>query len=74
MFRPSDDATIYAYLIPSNFFAVISLRQAAEMVKAISKDNSLAAELDALAHEVDAALKNMPLQHIRLLVRSMLLK
>ena len=57
MFRPSDDATIYAYLIPSNFFAVISLRQAAEMVKAISKDNSLAAELDALAHEVDAALK-----------------
>src|SRR5690606_37083812 len=27
MFRPSDDATIFAYLIPSNFFAVVSLRQ-----------------------------------------------
>lgn len=57
MFRPSDDATIYAYLIPSNFFAVTSLRQASEMVKVISKDNKLAADLDALATEVDAALK-----------------
>lgn len=57
MFRPSDDATIYAYLIPSNFFAVISLRQASEMVKTIAKDNKLAAELNALATEVEAALK-----------------
>jgi meiotically up-regulated gene 157 (Mug157) protein len=43
-FRPSDDATIYSYLIPSNFFAVTSLKQAAEMVKAISKDDALAGE------------------------------
>ncbi|GAB3929002.1 glycoside hydrolase family 125 protein [Mucilaginibacter myungsuensis] len=56
-FRPSDDATIFLYLIPSNFFAVTSLRQAAEMVSTISKDNALATDLRALATEVDAALK-----------------
>ncbi|MDP4164958.1 MAG: glycoside hydrolase family 125 protein, partial [Bacillota bacterium] len=30
-FRPSDDATTYGFLIPSNFFAVTSLRQIAEI-------------------------------------------
>ena len=57
MFRPSDDATIFPYLVPSNLFAVVSLRQAAEMVKAISKDATLAEALSALANEVAAALK-----------------
>jgi meiotically up-regulated gene 157 (Mug157) protein len=57
MFRPSDDATIFAYLIPSNFFAVVSLKQAAEMVSKISKDAKLAAALTALATEVESALK-----------------
>lgn len=57
MFRPSDDATIFAYLVPSNFFAVVSLRQAAEMVKQVAKDEALAAELAALAAEVETALR-----------------
>src|SRR6185503_7576879 len=35
MFRPSDDATIYPFLIPSNFFAAMSLKQAAEMVNKV---------------------------------------
>ena len=56
-FRPSDDATIYMYLVPSNYFAVVSLKQAAEMVGKISKDHVLAGELSALATEVEAALK-----------------
>ncbi|MES2276375.1 MAG: glycoside hydrolase family 125 protein [Bacteroidota bacterium] len=56
-FRPSDDATIYNYLVPSNFFAVVSLKQAATMIKAITKDAALAAELLALATEVENALK-----------------
>ncbi len=37
MFRPSDDATIYAYLIPSNLFAHTSLQQLNELSKAIGK-------------------------------------
>lgn len=56
-FRPSDDATIYSFLVPSNFFAVVSLKQAAEMVKQIHKDEALAADLLALAAEVENALR-----------------
>lgn len=57
MFRPSDDATIFPFLIPSNFFAVVSLRQAAHLVTDIYHDAALAAELNALALEVEQALK-----------------
>jgi meiotically up-regulated gene 157 (Mug157) protein len=56
-FRPSDDATIFPFLIPSNFFAVVSLKQAAEMVTALHNDTALAAKLVGLAQEVDAAIK-----------------
>lgn len=56
-FRPSDDAQLFPYLIPANFFAVVSLKQAAEMVLAISKDAALQKELLALADEVSNALK-----------------
>lgn len=56
-FRPSDDATTFSFLIPSNFFAVISLRQAAEMLTTIHKNTELAKECTDLANEVDAALK-----------------
>lgn len=52
MFRPSDDATIYPFLVPSNFFAVVSLKQAAIMVSKISGNASLANELNTLAAEV----------------------
>lgn len=57
MFRPSDDATIFPFLIPSNFFAVVSLKQASEMVRAIHHDDTLSKELSALATEVEEALK-----------------
>ncbi|MXV49764.1 glycoside hydrolase family 125 protein [Pedobacter sp. HMF7647] len=56
-FRPSDDATIYSFLIPSNFFAVVSLKQAAEMMTVIANDSATAAELTALSNEVASALK-----------------
>ncbi len=56
-FRPSDDATLYAYLIPSNFFAVTSLRQAAEMLTTLGQDTQTAQALTALADEVAAALR-----------------
>jgi meiotically up-regulated gene 157 (Mug157) protein len=56
-FRPSDDATIFSFLVPSNFFAVVSLRQAAEMLTTISKDKDTAKKLLDLAAEVEKALK-----------------
>ena len=56
-FRPSDDATIFSFLVPSNFFAAISLQQAAEMVNHISHDTSLANECLKLSSEVTKALK-----------------
>lgn len=57
MFRPSDDATIFPFLIPANFFAVTSLRQAAEMLQKIHYDNALANDCSALASEVEKALQ-----------------
>ncbi len=57
MFRPSDDATIFPFLIPSNFFAVVSLRQLAEMGSSIFKDAVFANECTALALEIDTVLK-----------------
>lgn len=57
MFRPSDDATIYPFLVPSNFFAVVSLRQAAQMLNSIQHNTKLANECTALATEVEKALQ-----------------
>lgn len=57
IFRPSDDATIFPFLVPSNFFAVVSLRQAAEMVEKIRRDQPLANECRALADEVEKSLR-----------------
>lgn len=56
-FRPSDDATIFSYLIPSNFFAVVSLRQAAEMIGKFLPGDELAAGLTSLASEVEGAIQ-----------------
>lgn len=55
-FRPSDDATVFSFLIPSNFFAVTSLKQAAEMMETIAKDHTTASQLRGLAREVQQAL------------------
>lgn len=63
IFRPSDDATIFPFLIPSNFFAVVSLRQAAEMINTISKDAVLAKSCADLATEVEQALKKYAVVH-----------
>lgn len=60
-FRPSDDATTFQYLIPSNFFAVTSLRKAAEILKVVNHKDELAGKCYALADEVETALKSMPL-------------
>ncbi|RYZ26125.1 MAG: glycoside hydrolase family 125 protein, partial [Sphingobacteriales bacterium] len=57
-FRPSDDATLYPFLVPSNFFAVVSMRQAAEMLAALApSETATATDCRALADEVEAALR-----------------
>jgi len=57
VFRPSDDATIFPFLVPSNYFAVASLRHLAEIFSVVVKNNSFAAECTAFADEVEAALE-----------------
>ena len=56
-FRPSDDATTFDFLVPSNFFAVTSLRKAAEILDSVNHEKELTAECRALADEVEKALK-----------------
>jgi meiotically up-regulated gene 157 (Mug157) protein len=55
-FRPSDDACIFPFLIPSNHFAVRSLRQLSSMVLAFFGDAAMASDANALADEVADAL------------------
>ncbi|WP_415324401.1 glycoside hydrolase family 125 protein [Chryseobacterium sp. MMS23-Vi53] len=57
MFRPSDDATFYPFLISSNMFAVVSLRETAEIFSKILKDENLSVEFKNLAKEVDEAIQ-----------------
>jgi hypothetical protein len=57
MFRPSDDATVFPFLVPSNYFAVVSLRQAAELLTQVHRDQETADQCRALADEVEGALR-----------------
>ena len=57
MFRPSDDACTFPFLVPSNFFAVSTLKKIAEM------DASFAGDCLALAEEVEDALQQHAVFH-----------
>ena len=58
IFRPSDDATIFPFLVPSNHFAVVSLRQLAEIFRDIINDTKFADDCISFANEVEEALNN----------------
>ena len=58
IFRPSDDATIFPFLIPSNFFAVVSLKQLAVMTENIYGDSDFSQKCIALAEEIETALND----------------
>ena len=62
-FRPSDDATQFEFLVPSNFFAVSILRQAAEILADVNGEAGLAARCNALAAEVETALQKYAIVH-----------
>ena len=51
-FRPSDDATVFSFLIPSNLFAVESLHQLAEISEQVTGDHVFAMQCKRLANEV----------------------
>lgn len=53
MFRPSDDACTFPFHVPSNFFAVSTLRK----IAIIERTGVMAQEAQALADEVETALQ-----------------
>ncbi len=55
IFRPSDDATIYPFLIPSNLFAVTSLRQLSEILLKVKGNTLMGKGCSDLADEVEKA-------------------
>lgn len=57
VFRPSDDATQYGFLVPSNMMAVVCLRQLADIAKTVYKDAAVSKEATALATEIDNGIK-----------------
>lgn len=58
IFRPSDDATVFPFYVPSNWFAVVSFRQLATMVDQFyPAETTFAKDCRALASEVENALK-----------------
>jgi meiotically up-regulated gene 157 (Mug157) protein len=57
MFRPSDDATIFPFLIPSNFFAAVSVQQLFSMLESIHADMSAFKPYENLYTEINDALK-----------------
>lgn len=54
-FRPSDDACIYPFLIPSNLFAVVALRQLGEIFATELTDAEFARACATLADEIAEA-------------------
>lgn len=55
-FRPSDDACVFPFLVPSNFFAAQSLTQLAEIHATVLSDSAFASECTAFAQEIREAL------------------
>jgi meiotically up-regulated gene 157 (Mug157) protein len=64
-FRPSDDACLYPFLIPSNLFAVTALRELAILAQQVRGDSALARDSAALADEVEKALAQYGTMRLR---------
>lgn len=57
MFRPSDDATIFPYLIPSNYFALESMKQLEKLTSSAKRlDNQLNGNAKSLGIQIQQAL------------------
>lgn len=56
-FRPSDDATQYGFLVPSNMMATVSLRQLAQIERKVYNNEDFATECENLAQEVEEGIR-----------------
>lgn len=56
-FRPSDDACVYGYLIPSNMFAVVALGYLAEIVASQGGDPALRDDAMRLREQIAAGIR-----------------
>ncbi len=64
-FRPSDDATLFPFLIPSNIFAVLSLNQLNDIYSNILNDENFAKECAGFAEQVEKAIRKYAiLEHL----------
>jgi meiotically up-regulated gene 157 (Mug157) protein len=63
-FRPSDDACVLQYLIPSNCFASLSLKQLSEMYEKIFQDKSKSLLYRGHAREIDNDIKKFAITKI----------
>jgi len=57
MFRPSDDATVFPFLVPSNFFAAHSIHQLYEMLDSMHLYSDVFRPYDNLHDEIVTALE-----------------
>lgn len=65
-FRPSDDACLFPFLVPSNLFAVTSLHQLEQISDSVFHDHDLADDAARLADQLQTALqKYAVVQHPR---------
>ncbi len=65
-FRPSDDACLFPFLVPSNLFAVTSLRQLHQISSEVLHDQQLADDAARLADDLQATLqKHAVVNHSR---------
>jgi meiotically up-regulated gene 157 (Mug157) protein len=62
MFRPSDDATLYPFLIPSNCFASIALRELNEVYKSVLNDTGFAEKCLDFALEIEEAIERYAIE------------
>lgn len=58
-FRPSDDATIFGFLVPSNMFIVASMRQLSEIIRTTGNGKNLLNQTERLKKKLMKLYRNM---------------
>lgn len=64
MFRPSDDATMFPYLIPSNIFASLSLKQLSDLYANVLNNTGFASECREFSDEIEKAVEKYAIARV----------